>query len=885
MKLSKPMLLVAGAMLSGFVSFAPIQAKAASIAPAAATAPNPLMPTDVNAKIEVADGAAAVRLNWKAAPKAAYYRIQRINTGITTLPGTTYLDAGVNEGRNYTYWVIGYDSTGQGAYSAAVKISVPKSAPASGNPPPNNPPPKTPPAGLPPSPAGLTAAPQWENSCPVCKVAMAHIVLYWDSVGSAKSYRLYRDGVLIQSGVKGTAYQDMAITSGEAYTYTVSSVSAVGEGPQSAPVKVTAPSPPKGGVAGSDGAGASPVPTNLRVQGLWQGGQTDVLTWNPAPNAGSYNVYQYDMLLAAGVTATSYSIPASAWRGFMNYTVTSVDANGIESHPSNPATTQGASNPAIQPKWLAGPPHPVTEVVATPEWNAGAPRVLVTWHGSGFDFTYNVYRDGKLAAAGLWALTYLDNDVAPGATHSYTVTGCNVRWTTAQESAPSASVTATALSAAPARLAQKVQITGVVPNDDSAVVSFDAVPGAADYRIYSTASPSVVKYSGGSLSIEMNGLDPSNVNTLVVEAVDKLGPFQKMDAVVGPGVMQMDGALDEAINGQGDPSNIPNVLATSDPISVTCQPTTLAGDQVFFDNFRDDQPFVPVPNPAGSHPVTDDTYDEKTFQNNNWQAQLFGADMAMSQLFFMNNHFMDTLYDGPTAATHSFSHNNNATMVMTPRQSFDFSGGRVLHVTMEVDATTNGRRWLGIYLTPAGDVFYNPGKFLEGNTVPTRSGKIFRWKINDMDNCDFFDGSSTTLANEQTIVVDGMNNTLTVGAKILHTTQRSNDHSNGAVPYNFFNDQQDDLDHRHKFDLYLSATHIQMYEQGVLVADRDLPKPLPFTDADVHFIHQVYHTGNDRPGNVEIGPDKEYYYNYRPWADERHWDACGASVLGAFPGM
>ena len=53
--------------------------------------------------------------------------------------------------------------------------------------------------------------------------------------------------------------------------------------------------------------------------------------------------------------------------------------------------------------------------------------------------------------------------------------------------------------------------------------------------------------------------------------MDKLGPFQTMDGMAGPGAMQMDG-MHVAINGQGDPSDVPNVLAASAPFPVTCQP-------------------------------------------------------------------------------------------------------------------------------------------------------------------------------------------------------------------------------------------------------------------------------------------------------------------------
>jgi hypothetical protein len=49
------------------------------------------------------------------------------------------------------------------------------------------------------------------------------------------------------------------------------------------------------------------------------------------------------------------------------------------------------------------------------------------------------------------------------------------------------------------------------------------------------------------------------------------------------------------VNGHGDPSNNPIVLTKSAPYKVTTTQRTLSGEQVFFDNFRDFQPIVQMP--------------------------------------------------------------------------------------------------------------------------------------------------------------------------------------------------------------------------------------------------------------------------------------------------
>ena len=224
---------------------------------------------------------------------------------------------------------------------------------------------------------------------------------------------------------------------------------------------------------------------------------------------------------------------------------------------------------------------------------------------------YNVYRDGVCVARNLFDLAYIDNNVRPGETHSYAVSAENWFWPGGVESAlytpTDGSGTATALAAAPAPVAGKVQITKVITNDDSAVVFFQPVPGAVDYRMYDASNPSKVKYAGARpaftnpydpatpYSIEWNGIDPTKGTTLVVQALDKLGSFQTMDGMLGPGSMGMAGMTVTNTNGQGDPSDAPNVLCASDPFPVACAPVTLSGTQAFFDNFRGEQALTPTP--------------------------------------------------------------------------------------------------------------------------------------------------------------------------------------------------------------------------------------------------------------------------------------------------
>lgn len=722
----------------------------------------------------------------------------------------------------------------------------------------------------PPAPAGLVATPQWAASCPTCGgMAMAHVVLAWDAVPGATAYTVYRDGVK-QSSPAQTGWTDMSVTSGQTYSYAVSATGPGGEGARSAPVSATAPNPPASSAAFT-------APVNLCVSGLWSGGPTDALSWSPVPGAASYNVYRYSTLIAS-VSAASYTLPLPSWENGMTYTVTAVDPMGMESLPSALAAAQGAFDPAQSPGWTPSAPVTPTALSALPEWNAGRPRLHLAWHGAGADYTYTLYRDGRKVLSGLWGLNAYDADVQPGETHSYAVSASNVAWTQAAESAPSAAVSATAPFGPLAAAGGAVQVTGVQANDDSAVISFAAVPGAADYRVYDAAHPGAVKYSGGSLSIEMNGLDPAGA-TLVVEAVDKLGPFQTMDGMAGPGAMQMDG-MHQAINGQGDPSNIPVVLARSAPVAVTLAPRSLAGTQTFFDTFRSEPALVPQPLPAlVPNTFYGDPQCFAEFANANWTVRDYGGDLLDTKIFFMGNHFMDTLYDGGTPGGSVPMHNNNASLVMMPNSVADISGGKVLHVTFEVDPHMDGRRWCDVFIGAAGDTLVDPGKFADfAGRRPTLSGRLFRWEIQDNQHAlSLFPG---TQPDSYSDIVHLTHQESGVGPDSFGICARSGPWC--QIPWN---GTPGDLDKRHKFDLYLSQNRAVIMEQGQVVKDAVFPAgvTLPFSKCQVYFVHQLYHTANDRPELLNYSPDDSYWINNRPYADERHWDDMGEEVLNAFP--
>src|SRR5262245_2436476 len=178
-------------------------------------------------------------------------------------------------------------------------------------------------------------------------------------------------------------------------------------------------------------------------------------------------------------------------------------------------------------------------------------------------------------------------------------------------------------------------VTGVATNHSAVKIYYNAVPGARDYRVYDVTAPNNVKYaglmrigaspgcpgtscqhhfvlqadgvtpvfpyqtaagaSGGpqaldvpATSIDWNNVGDFNPHTLIVEAVDRLGPVPRANLYDGeqttplaPGGMlgSNKGATADgknSTNGQGPYTNTPQVIAQSRPFVVRGNPNVTA---------------------------------------------------------------------------------------------------------------------------------------------------------------------------------------------------------------------------------------------------------------------------------------------------------------------
>ena len=764
------------------------------------------------------------------------------------------------------------------------------------------------------------------------------------------------------------------------------------------------------------------APTNLRTFGFWDSGPFDVLQWEPSPGAVSYNIYRYDNKIGSSKT-NSFNVNKLIYQDHWTYTVTAVDKFGLESLPSNLGMARGEHPPNYNFGWRTNPPSTPGKYAANPEWNRGRPRNFIKWQdqqvwGQDAPGAYNVYKDGVKICSGLWSQYFIDTNVVSGKTYKYQIGSVNRDQFKVQETlGPIVEITTAFgpkdLSPTP------INITANEPNDDSIVVKFDYVPGALDYRVYVEGNPNTVKYSSGFNMVEMNGLVSNQSYNLIVEALDKMGPYQKIDGIIGPGASGPNGEVHAAVNGHGDPSNEPNVIARSNPYRVATVQRKLTGEQVFFDNFRDFQPIAQLPTKQDIFDFRfgpNNQYKNeahlflKWFENDKWNFFLDDLDTNHSTVFLMGSHFMDTIYDGASLPRPGWAHLSNGVMLMSPKKTANIAGNKVLHVTFEVDPHFSGRRWCDVLLLPAGETVYS-GKAADKIAMNTKSGKLFRWAIgagsheinvdtgynkdgsrksfkvpvkfadrgsiysypapyrninnlteykvgtfvansvvqngNDVNvklSSKFFDGNRFPSFNlesnyspksgwirfaefggaaeyewtpETFKMIDDIdfNPTYwwikdTSKASLNKLMDSYSTNRAGAIIYRsaknavtgkyegeiFFrpsvnrrdfplNRTWQGLDRRVQFDLYVSKNRVVVVEDGYLVADSPLPVDFPFEEINVNYTHLIYHTYNEIGEQRTWQPDNSYWINFRPFADERHWDNMGFEVLTGFPNV
>ncbi len=522
--------------------------------------------------------------------------------------------------------------------------------------------------------------------------------------------------------------------------------------------------------------------------------------------------------------------------------------------------------------------------------------------------------------------------------------------------------------------AQAVTVTGIQPNGSSVRIFYKPVAGAKDYRVYDTSNPKDVKYAGmahyqpgpdcpgifclhtfatdssgnvivngispssntlfsvqsansvqsgantvqdvPALDIEWNALNDTNQHTLVVQAVDALGPAPQANlystvpdaahtALASGGMLgsnkgtTADGNV--STNGQGPYTNKPNVIASSQPFVVQAQPSMSPlsnGSQTFLDTFDQSEASTVTRtalNACGTDAagnIGSETYTVNAGTSKAWNLELRQIDTDNSMPFISNSHFMDMVFDGATPSCHSApSDTIYGSLAMTPQQSITTNGG-IVHLTMEVDAHMSFRRWLAFDLSPASDPIQS-WQQPDGHLLNNNDQALYFEVSAHGCSLDIYNGPSGSTSPSAAY-------SSTCDVSKLFFPQYSMSLGRG-------------LDDRSRLDLFVSQSHLAFFQDGQLIYQTDYPSSaLSWFNNPVkaYYTHYMYHSDADISdlttySNAGAGycyPLNSYWFNDPvngtpaggtdcgiaypagygfPHSDERHWDNMGFEVLPA----
>jgi len=195
----------------------------------------------------------------------------------------TYTVTGLTNGQRYYFAVTAINSVGESAKSNEVSAT-----PQSG-------------VTVPSAPQNLVATPGDQ------RVALSWQAPASDGGSPITNYKIYRNGTLLATIGTNTSYVDYNVVNGVTYTYKVSAVNSVGEGPFSNEVSAT----PQ--------AGAITVPSAPQNLQATPGNGNVTLSWQPPADNGGSPITGYKIYY--GTSSGNYTITIMAGN-ITNYTIT-----------------------------------------------------------------------------------------------------------------------------------------------------------------------------------------------------------------------------------------------------------------------------------------------------------------------------------------------------------------------------------------------------------------------------------------------------------------------------------------------------------------------------------------------------------------------------------
>ena len=404
------------------------------------------------------------------------------------------------------------------------------------------------------------------------------------------------------------------------------------------------------------------------------------------------------------------------------------------------------------------------------------------------------------------------------------------------------------------------------------VAQIDGVTPVFPYQVANSPSGGPQVLDVPATDIEWNGLGDGQQHTLEVEAVDQLGPVPQANLYAGlqnTPLVRPSGMLGSnkghtadgniSTNGQGPYSNTPQVIARSQQFVVQARrdlkaiPSSPSASDWFYDTFENAENAT-IKQVSRQDSSTDAfgnlgsmTYSMNAGSPQEWTIEYRQADNLNSMPFVASDHFMDMLFDGATPNTSAPTHTIYGSMSMTPRPTLDMSGGKMVHLTMEVDGHQNlllGSVRPGTRLRSVAGVESGSGHPInnsdQGLFVEVKDGGC---------TFDIFTGARSSTDTTPIGVAGGSAH----GARLWGGAGAVGGAPVMCSPVQMFNAAHFSknglgLDDRSRFDFFLTRDHAALFEDGQLIVQSEIPAgSFPWADVPLkaYYSHYLYRSDAD----------------------------------------
>ncbi len=351
--------------------------------------------------ISCGNGSVTFLLSWTASAGAAQYRVGRDGVTIGTTTARTFADTAVTAGHAYSYTISALNGSG-----STESNTLPATAPA---------------CVSPPGAFAVTASAFCTNGA--APSPAVHVT--WTASSNASTYVVNRNGAAYSGTFASTklAFDDLTVTVGQTYTYTVTATNSGGSTLSSGQsVTIAGPtcqvSPPSSPVLAVNTICNDTSPVNR-------------LSWTSAAASANYTVFRDLTALSAALPATTLAYDdASVAPGQQHaYFVRASNVGG--------SSDSNSVNLALPTTICQPPPDAFTLTANTFCDVSSSPsaKVNLTWTASTNVTDYDVFRDGTPIGT-VSGTVFTDNAALAGQSYTYVIRASGPGGTTDSNSVP-----------------------------------------------------------------------------------------------------------------------------------------------------------------------------------------------------------------------------------------------------------------------------------------------------------------------------------------------------------------------------------------------------------------------------------------------------------------